>query len=337
MQSSLVTVTRDEHKKSPGQKPEDAMSNRTEPMSPWAAMAATALAMILLAWPCAPASAQQVVALVNGEPITAIDLTQRTKLIQLSVHRVAPRQEVLDELIDEKLKLQIAKRFKLEIADSEVEGTFKNIASRSGNSSETFGQALTAQGISPAHVKTRIRADMGWQQIIRGKFQSNFQFRERDILDSLQSGRKEGEAAVGYEYTLRPILLIIPRGSAEPVIAARKREADGLRTRFQGCEEGLRLARGLRDVAVRDTIVRTSADLGAQLREILDSTQEGRLTAPEMTQQGIEMYALCGKRETTSELPGKREVRERMFQEKFADQGKRYLKELRDGAMIEYR
>ena len=70
---------------------------------------------------------------------------------------------------------------------------------------------------------------MGWQQIIRGKFQSNFQFRERDILDSLQSGRKEGEAAVGYEYTLRPILLIIPRGSAEPVIAARKREADGLR------------------------------------------------------------------------------------------------------------
>jgi peptidyl-prolyl cis-trans isomerase SurA len=324
-------------KKTPGQNRGDAMGNRMEPMSRRAIMTAIVVATILLGWPPAPAFAQQVVAVVNGDPITAVDITQRTKLVQLSTHRPAARQEILDELIDEKLKLQIAKRFKLEITDSEIEGTFKTIASRSGNSSESFGQALIAQGISPEHVKIRIRADMGWQQIIRGKFQSNFQFRERDILDSLASGRKEGEAAVGYEYTLRPILLIIPRGSAEPVVAARKREAEGLRTRFQGCEEGLRLARGLKDIAVRDAVLRTSADLGPQLREILDSTQEGRLTAPEMTQQGIEMYALCGKRQTTSELPGKREVRERMFQEKFTDQGKRYLKELRSGAMIEYR
>ena len=120
-------------------------------------------------------------------------------------------------------------------------------------------------------------------------------------------------------------------------MAARKREAEGLRTRFQGCDEGIRLARGLRDVAVRDMIIRTSSELTAQLREILDNTAEGRLTAPEQTQQGIEVYALCRKREIASELPGKREVREKILQERFVEQGKRYLKELRSGAMIEYR
>ena len=41
--------------------------------------------------------------------------------------------------------------------------------------------------------------------------------------------------------------------------------------------------------------------------------------------------------ETASELPGKREVREEMMNEKFVAQGKSYLKELRAGAMIEYR
>jgi peptidyl-prolyl cis-trans isomerase SurA len=120
-------------------------------------------------------------------------------------------------------------------------------------------------------------------------------------------------------------------------MAGRKREAEALRTRFHNCEEGIRLARGLRDVAVRDMIIRTSSDLTSQLREILDNTPEGRLTSPEVTQQGIELYALCSKRQIASELPGKREVREKILSERFTEQGKRYLKELRAGAMIEYR
>jgi peptidyl-prolyl cis-trans isomerase SurA len=291
---------------------------------------------IMAAWHL-PAVAQQVVALVNGDPITAIDIAQRTKLLQVSTHRTPTRQEVLDELIDEKLKLQIAKRYKLEITDSEVDGSFNAVASRAGTTPQNFAQALSGQGVSVDAVKTRIRADLGWSQIIRGKFQSNFQIRERDILDTLQSSRKEDQPAVGYEYTLRPILLIVPRKSPEEVIAARKREAEGLRNRFQNCEEGIRLARGLKDVAVRDVIIRTSGDLTAQMREVLDNTPEGRLTSPETTQQGIELFALCKKRTTTSELPGKREAREKILQERFVDQGKRYLKELRATAMIEYR
>jgi len=299
-------------------------------------LAAVAALLVGALWH-APVAAQQVVAVINGDPITAIDIAQRTKLIQISAHKAPSRQEVLDELIDERLKLQVAKRFKLEITDSDVDEAFKNIATRGGNTPEKFAQALGAQGISVEAVKTRIRADMGWSQIIRGKFQSNFQIRERDILETLHSTRKQDQPAVGYEYTLRPILLIVPRGSSEEAVAARKREAEGLRTRFQGCDEGIRLARGLRDVAVRDMIIRTSSELTAQLREILDNTAEGRLTAPEQTQQGIEVYALCRKREIASELPGKREVREKILQERFVEQGKRYLKELRSGAMIEYR
>jgi len=299
-------------------------------------LAAVAALLVGALWH-APVAAQQVVAVINGDPITAIDIAQRTKLIQISAHKAPSRQEVLDELIDERLKLQVAKRFKLEITDGDVDEAFKNIATRGGNTPEKFAQALGAQGISVEAVKTRIRADMGWSQIIRGKFQSNFQIRERDILETLHSTRKQDQPAVGYEYTLRPILLIVPRGSSEEAVAARKREAEGLRTRFQGCDEGIRLARGLRDVAVRDMIIRTSSELTAQLREILDNTAEGRLTAPEQTQQGIEVYALCRKREIASELPGKREVREKILQERFVEQGKRYLKELRSGAMIEYR
>jgi peptidyl-prolyl cis-trans isomerase SurA len=306
------------------------------PLNPCRIVAAALAAMALTVAPHAPAFAQQVAAIVNGEPITVLDVTQRAKLIQISTQKAPTRQEALDELIDEKLKLQIARRYKLDITTKEVDAAFNNIASRAGSSVQQFIQALGNAGISADAVKARIKADMAWGQIIRGKFQANFQIRERDIHDALVSRRKDDQPAIGYEYTLRPILLIVPRGSAEGVFAARVREAENLRGRFQNCEEGIALARGLKDVAIRDPVYRTSADLTTQLLAILEKTPEGRLTPPEQTRQGIELYAVCGRKESTSEVPGKREVREEIMNERFAAQGKAYLKELRAGAMIEY-
>jgi peptidyl-prolyl cis-trans isomerase SurA len=300
-------------------------------------LAAAWSALMLVAASPAPALAQQVVALVNGDPITALDVAQRAKLIEISTRKQVSRQEALEELIDEKLKLFIARRYKLDITTKEVDAAFDGIASRAGTTPQQFSQALLNAGVSADAVKNRIKADMAWNQIIRGKFQANFQIRERDIHDTLVSRRKEDQPVVGYEYTLRPILLIVPRGSPEAVIAARRKEAENLRARFQNCEEGVTMARQLKDVAVRDMIYRTSADFTAGLRDILEKTAEGKLTPPEQTQQGIELYAICSKKETTSEMPGKREVREEMMNKRFVEQGKSYLKELRANAMIEYR
>src|SRR5262245_547849 len=151
---------------------------------------------------CAPAaSAQQIVARVNGEPITAVDLAQRTRLIQSSTHKAPSRQEALDELIDEQLKLQNGKRYRLEITDAEVEVVFANMAQRMRVNSEQFAQALGQVGISASALKRKIRADLMWQQIVRGKFQPSLQVRDRDVAAVLDSRRKGGDA-VAYEYTL---------------------------------------------------------------------------------------------------------------------------------------
>lgn len=295
------------------------------------------LAAVLAPVPWAPARAQQVVAMVNGEPITAVDIAQRTRLIALSSHKTAPRQEVLDELIDEKLKLQIAKRYKLEITETEVNAAFNNIATRSRSTAQQFAQALTHSGVSVEALKNKLKADIAWQQIIRGKFQSNFQIGEKDVLAALDPAKKDDNAGA-FDYTLRPVLLIVPRGSPETVFAARRREAEGLRTQFQNCDDGLRMARSLKDVAIRDPILRSSADFQAAQREVLSTTPVGRLTPPEVTQQGIELFAVCTKKESVGgETPTKRETRDKIAQDRFVTQGKRYLEQLRKTAMIEYR
>jgi len=107
--------------------------------------------------------------------------------------------------------------------------------------------------------------------------------------------------------------------------------------RFLTCPDGLSFARALPDVAVRDQVTKFSADLPQALRDILDSTDVGHLTPPEQTAEGVQVFALCGKKENKSDTPGRREVREEIFQQKFNAQAKHYLEQLRREAMIEYK
>ena len=69
-----------------------------------AMMQVRALAMLVVLAVGGVAMAQTVVVFVNGDPITALDIEQRTKFISAVDRRQPPRQEVLDELINEKLK-----------------------------------------------------------------------------------------------------------------------------------------------------------------------------------------------------------------------------------------
>ncbi len=59
--------------------------------------------------------------IVNGEPITALDIEQRIKFIQLSTQKAPRAPGGIDELIDEKLKVQEGKRWGIELTDAEVD------------------------------------------------------------------------------------------------------------------------------------------------------------------------------------------------------------------------
>jgi peptidyl-prolyl cis-trans isomerase SurA len=287
--------------------------------------------------PAGTARAQQqvVVVVVNGEPITALDIEQRTKLTQLSTHKAPARQDVIDELITEKLKVREAKRLGLDISNAEVDSAYASMASRMRFTPEQLTQQLAKSGVNVATLKHRIKADLAWPQLVRGRYQASLQIGEKDLVPALET---KSDDSVGYDYTLRPILFLVPTGSAEALADGRKREAEALRSRFQGCEEGLAFARALKDVAVRDQVIRSSADIPAELRKVLEGIEVGRLTPPEVTKFGVEMFAICAKKESAADnTPGRRKARESMIAQRFEERSKHYLKELRRGAMLEYK
>ena len=284
------------------------------------------------------AHAQGVAVLVNGDPITDYDIDQRMRLMQLGNQGQKPtRQAVIEELINEKLKIQLLRRYAIPDVDKDVDNAYANMARRMRQSSKEFADNLAKQGVMQETLKSRMKADLIWNQIIRGRYQASFQFSDKDIKSRLDAKHPDGApATVAYDYTLRPILFVVPRGSPSEAYAARAKEAETLRGQFQSCEEGVALARGMRFVAVRQQVVKNSADLPAQLREILTKTEIGKLTPPETTQQGVEVYAVCGRKQSEN-TPEKKEIRDQLYNETFEKLAKDYLKELRSQAMIEQR
>jgi peptidyl-prolyl cis-trans isomerase SurA len=257
--------------------------------------AAAFAALAILAAP-RPAAAQ-VVALVNGSPITAIDVGQRIKIIQITTHKSATRQEALKNLVDDHLKLFIAKRYGIEASAQDVDNALAGMAQRAHLTAKQMEEQMSHQGLSVAAFKFKLRADISWGNLIRGKFQSSLQVNDADIRSVLKN-EPDKDAASNKLYTLYPITFVAPSGAPD---GARRNEAENLRSRFASCDTGLKLARVLRGVVVREPIKQNSADLAPQLREILDKTEVGHLTPPEVTPQGIQMFALCERDDSGSD------------------------------------
>lgn len=300
-----------------------------------ASNAALALLAALAVLACAaiPAHAQTVAAMVNGEPITSFDIDQRVKLTVLSMHKTPSRKDVLQDLIDEKLKVREGKRYGVDPSAAEIDSAYASMASRMNLSGDGLTQSLASRGIRPGTLKSRIRADMVWSSLVRGRFQQSLMVGEKTVESAIQLTDSNKDAD-SFQYVMRPLVLLVPRGSNP---AARRAEAEALRGRIRSCEEAIRVFRSMRNAAVRAPVTRTSAELPPPLRAILDKTPIGQLTPPEMTRHGVEMVALCERKATVADSPEKRAIRDKLYAEKYEAKSKSYLETLRKQALIEYR
>ena len=299
-------------------------------------IAGCAVALAVLAGGVSPLQAQSVAVMVNGEPITNYDIEQRTKLNFLTTRKQMARQEVIDELINEKVKIKEAKRFGVDPSASDIDQAFAGMGSRMRLSVDQLAKTLESQGVRPETLKARLKADMVWTSLVRGRYKESLQVGEKDVAAAAEEGG-EASQAEAFEYKLQPIVLIVPRGSAPAAVDLRRKEAESLRERVQTCEQANSYFKSMQNAAIREAVTKTSADIPGPLRELLNKTPIGHLTPPEVTKQGVEMVALCDRKPTKVDTPKKREIREKMYAQKYEAKSKAYLNDIRKAAMIEYR
>ena len=302
----------------------------------WSLIAGCAVALAVLAVGASPLDAQSVACMVTGEPITNFDIEQRTKLNFLTTRKQMPRQEVIDELINEKVKIREAKKFGVDPSASDIDQSYAAMGTRMRISPDQLTKSLESQGIRPETLKARLKADMVWSSLVRGRYKESLQIGEKEVAAAAQEGGEPAQTDA-FEYKLQPIVLIVPRGSPPAAIDTRRKEAESLRERVQTCEQANSYFKSMQNAAIRETVTKTSADIPGSLRELLDKTPIGHLTPPEITKQGVEMVVLCDRKPTKIDTPKKREIREKMYTQKYEAKSNAYLAEIRKAAMIECR
>ncbi len=296
--------------------------------------AAGALLALLLALSFSPPAAAQVAALVNGDPITNVDIAQRIKLEQLLTRKTMSRKEALDDLIDEKIKLHTARRMNITISDKQIEDGISNMIG--GGRVSDFLKSLERQGIDESRFRARLRTQFAWRQVLEQGSPGVFMVRDADLVAILNAHGEKPQTR-GIQYVLQPIIFVVARKAPDSVRAARLKEAEAFRGRVQGCDEAVEQARAIPETVIKERLTKFSLDLGAQYRKLLDSTPDGKMTPTEVTTAGMEVVMVCSRKEVLADISSRKEFRQELLSKRISEFEKDYLAKLRKQAIIEIR
>jgi peptidyl-prolyl cis-trans isomerase SurA len=126
-------------------------------------------------------------------------------------------------LIDEKVKIKEAKKFGVD-PSSDIDQSYAGMSSRMRITPDQLTKSLESQGIRPETLKARIKAEMVWTSLVRGRFKESLQVGEKDVAAAVQVKGRRQAAGRGFEYKMQPIVLIVPRGAAPSAIEAGARK-----------------------------------------------------------------------------------------------------------------
>lgn len=296
----------------------------------------------------APATAQSAIkVVVNSEPITTNEINQRARFLRLVARDMSGPALVnmaTEELIEEKMKLQEAKRLKISANDAQVDQAFGAIASRVKLSPPQLVAALGQQGIDSGTLRQRLRAQIIWQQMVIGRFQRSVSISDSQVVDALEKQQKDGKAKTASatsntstEYTLNQILMVVPAKSPPGYLQTRVKEAEALRGKINGCEGLVDTVKGMKETLVKNVGRRTQDELPEGFRTVLDETPVGKATKPQQGGVGVEMLVVCAKRDVEGDFTVRTKVEQDLREQQGQVLTRQYISELRRIAVIEYK
>ena len=246
------------------------------------------------------------------------------------------KKEAQEELIEERLKLQEAKRIGIDITDDDVKRMMKSLSERNKMTEEQFAQHLKGLGVDIATMQEKTRSQAAWREVVRRRFSAQISITNRDIDRMLSASANEtGEDTV--ELQVQKITLPMPAKMEQSAMAKRYAEADGLRQRFDGCKTMAGLAKDGDNARFEDMKFIKPSSIPEPTRSMLLSARDGDVLPPATAAAGIEVYAVCGRRPLKADEKVREKAQEELAQKEFEIVAKRHLRDLRQDAHIEFR
>lgn len=300
------------------------------------AAAALALVGLLAAGGSAaitPAAATDIRYVVNDRAVTSYDIDRRVALLRLMRRSGNLRDLAAKEMVDQVLHQQEMARAGINITQDMVDDAYANFAASNKLSTSQLDQILAQSGVTKEHFQEFMRVQIGWGRLVQSRSRSSAGLSDQDVVQKmLQQG---GQKPTATEYMLQQVIFVVPAAQRGQLLAKRKREAQAMRDRFNGCATTVDFAKGLIDVTVRDMGRVLAPQLPPEWKEQITNTQPGHATPVRETDRGVEFIGVCSTREVSDDR-----VARMVFQSEeasgssFERLSEEYTNELREKARI---
>jgi peptidyl-prolyl cis-trans isomerase SurA len=278
-------------------------------------------------------AASSIKVIVNKEPVTSYDIQLRAAFLKLRRVKGNHTSMATDELIDETLKMQEAKRINMVVSSSEVDAAFARFASGNKMSTAQLSSILNRAGVTSQGFRKYIRAQMSWQRALGARYRAeNRPGQNESFTAQLQKGGNSSTST--QEYTLQQIIFVVPQSQRKSQLARRRIEAKNFRNRFRDCDSTISFAKGLRDVTVRSLGRVLNPQLPPEWKKAVENTPEGKATQIQDTDKGVEFLAVCRLQTVKDDSLGDLDFGKDGLEAKVSELEKKYLAELKERAKI---
>jgi peptidyl-prolyl cis-trans isomerase SurA len=340
----------------------------------------------------AGANAQNVVVLVNDEPITSGDVAQRLRwnartngfgdrmkailtgdsikerfrqmmiaanphsqaeaeqaaerikkqLLEDAKNRVlsdgggTSRKAAIDSLIEDKLKLQAAKKLDIKITDSEVEQVLAQRAAGAAPEGKKpdlseFYKQFENDGINRKTIQEIIRAQLAWRDVIRRRYGAQL----ASLFSALpNTDEKPSESDIQFDVR---VLRLSVASTDQKAVSRRIIEAENLKEKFTSCAQLPNEAKLVSDATVRSIEKAKLGSFPKDVQPLIQKASEGQMTPPVLVGSAIESYAICRKGLAAKATKAAAEQKPDVRQQEYERFSRRYLQELKRAASIDYR
>ena len=186
--------------------------------------------------PAAPDSLplEGIAAIVNDTPISYSDVRERARLLLLSFGSQPTQEQIqqitgqaLEQLIDEKLQLQEAAEYEVEVAAEDIDSAIQDMARQSGATRDQLVEQLLAAGVNPASLEEQMRADIAWRRVMSGLYGSRIRISENQVDERLEQLRASTSET---QYRIAEIFLFAPDAETR---SQALQAADSIRAQLQ--------------------------------------------------------------------------------------------------------
>lgn len=244
-----------------------------------------------------------VAAIVNDQPISYSDVRQRARLLLLSLGGQQPSQEqiqqitgqALEQLIDERLQLEKASEFEMEIAPEEINSAVDDMARQSGATGDQLKQQLLAAGVNPASLEEQMRAEIAWSRVMSGLYGSRIRISDNQVDDQMNRLRSSLKQT---QYRISEIFLYAP--DEETKAQALQAASSIIEQLNQGADFRIaaqRISSAPTSATGGDMGWITPGDLDPALAEAVENSPGPGLIGPLTVENGVYILNVVNKRE----------------------------------------